>query len=119
MNCFHLAKNLNPSGRSCVMLLAGMSLLNLTVAAESWVSPALPKIPDRIYNVTNYGAIGDGVATNTAAIQASINAASAAGGGTVEVPAGIFLSGPLQLENHVNLRVDGTLRMLPLGKYPG
>ena len=40
------------------------------------VSPALPAIPARIYNITNFGALGDGVATNTAAIQAAINAAN-------------------------------------------
>lgn len=65
--------------------------------------------------------MGDGVATNTAAIQAAIAAASAVGGGTVEVPAGVSLSGPIRLASGINLRVDGgaTLRMLPLDKYPG
>jgi polygalacturonase len=81
----------------------------------------LPAIPAGICNVTNYGAIGDGVTTNTAAIQAAIDAADAKGGGTVEVPEGIFLSGPIHLANQINLRVDGgaILRMLPLGQYPG
>jgi len=61
------------------------------------------------------------VTTNTAAIQAAIDAADAKGGGTVEVPEGIFLSGPIHLANQINLRVDGgaILRMLPLGQYPG
>ncbi len=89
------------------------------VRAQSWIAPALPKIPDGIFNITNYGAIGDGVATNTSAIQAAIAAASQAGGGTVEVPAGIYLSGPLRLASRINLRVNGTLRMLPLAQYPG
>ena len=74
-----------------------------------------------LQRVTNYGAIGDGVATNTVAIQAAIDAASTAGGGTVEVPAGVFLSGPIHLASQINLRVDegATLEMLPLDKYPG
>jgi polygalacturonase len=85
------------------------------------VNPALPDIPSASFNVTNYGAIGDGMATNTTAIQSAIDAASAAGGGTVEIPAGIFLSGPLRMASRINLRLDpnAILRMLPLEKYPG
>ncbi len=94
-------------------------MLNALAKAQLFVTPALPEIPQKTFNITTYGAIGDGVATNTAAIQAAINAASAAGGGIVEVPAGIFLSGPIQMASHLNLRVQGTLRMLPLGQYPG
>ncbi len=63
--------------------------------------------------------MGDGVVTNTVAIQTAINAANADGGGIVEVPAGVFLSGPLEMASQVNLRVNGTLRMLPIDKYPG
>ena len=95
----------------------------MVVAARTQLSavPALPVVPDAIYSITNYGALGDGVTTNTAVIQAAIDAASSAGGGTIEVPAGVFLSGPIQLASRINLRIDGgaTLRMLPLDKYPG
>jgi polygalacturonase len=91
----------------------------LVVSAQASVAPAMPVIPSGIYNVTNYGATGDGVATNTSAIQAAIDAASAAGGGIIEVPAGTYLSGPLKMAGKIDLRVDGTLRMLPLDKYPG
>ncbi len=85
------------------------------------VNPALPQIPETVFCVTNYGAVGDGTATNTAAIQSAIAAASAAGGGKVEIPAGIFLSGPVKLDNRINLHLDAgcILRMLPLEKYPG
>src|SRR5471030_2355818 len=101
-----------------ILIFGGLVVFNLPAKAQSWVAPALPVIPSGVYNITNYGASGDGVATNTAAIQAAIDAATGAGGGIVEVPAGIFLSGPLRFASQINLRVDGTLRMLPLGKYP-
>ena len=93
--------------------------LNPSAKAQSFVTPALPEIPGRTFNIASYGALGDGMATNTAAFRAAIRAASAAGGGIVEVPAGVFLCGPIQMASRINLRVSGTLRMLPLDKYPG
>ncbi len=95
--------------------------LGLIVKAQAAVNPALPVIPTNIFNITDYAAIGDGVTTNTSAIQSAINAASAAGGGVVQVPAGTFLCGPIQLASKANLHLEAgaILRMLPLGKYPG
>ena len=90
-------------------------------AQTSFVPPALPVVRDAVYNITNYGAIGNGVATNTAAIQAAIRAAVQDGGGTVEMPPGTFLSGPLEMADHIRLHLDrgAVLRALPLDKYPG
>jgi hypothetical protein len=88
-------------------------------------APVLPSInTNNVFNATNapFGAIGDGVTTNTAAIQNALNAAArAAGGGTVEIPAGVFLCGPLNFSNYVNLQLDAgaVLRLLPLDQYPG
>ena len=104
------------------IVLASASFCSTPVAnAQSTVHPALPVIPIGVYCITNYGALGDGVTTNTAFIQAAIDAALTNGGGTVEVPAGIFLSGPLRLGSQINLHLaaNATLRMLPLDKYPG
>ncbi len=67
-----------------------------------------PVIPATVLNVTNYGALGDGTTTNTAAIQHAIDAASTAGGGTVLIPDGRFLTGPFTLASHINLHLaDG------------
>jgi polygalacturonase len=103
--------------------VTGMGLLFILVSvARAYAqSPALPVIPANSLNVTNYGAVGDGNTDNTAAIQNAINAAFAAGGGTVEFPSGVFLSGPLSLSNGINLQLDvgAVLRMLPYGSWPG
>ncbi len=101
------------------LLFTGLLGLAMRAGAQSFHAPALPKIRGTIYSITSYGAVGDGVATNTSAIQAAVDAANADGGGIVEVPPGIYLSGPIQLASGINLEVDGTLRMLPLAKYPG
>jgi polygalacturonase len=102
-------------------LSAVVSSLVLIVKAQAAVNPALPEIPTKTFNITNYSAIGNGVATNTAAIQSALDAAAAAGGGTVVIPTGTFLSGPIQFKSRINLHLDAgaLLRMLPLDKYPG
>lgn len=66
----------------------------------------LPVIPDAVFNVTNYGAIGDGGTPDTVAIQKTIDACSAAGGGKVLVPAGNFLTMPFKLASGINLHLD-------------
>ncbi|MGA2788531.1 MAG: glycosyl hydrolase family 28 protein [Verrucomicrobiota bacterium] len=106
------------------LLLSAAGLLSLVMATLA--QPALPNInTNNIFNITNYGAVGDGVITNTTAIQAAIAAAAAAtagvGGGTVEIPGpGTYLCGPLTMQSKVNLQIDtnATLLFLPENKYP-
>jgi polygalacturonase len=68
-------------------------------------SPALPVIPTNTFSVSQYGAVGDGETMDTAAIQRTIDAAAQSGGGIVSVPEGRFLTGPLTLAGHINLRL--------------
>jgi polygalacturonase len=71
-----------------------------------------PEFPDREFDVTEYGAHGDGSLLSTDAIGKAIAACSEAGGGRVIVPPGVFLTGAIHLKTGVNLHVsDGaTLR---------
>jgi polygalacturonase len=80
----------------------------------------LPVIGPQSFSVTAYGAKGDGTTDDTAALQAALDAAGAAGGGTVAVPAGTFLSGPIVLHNatRLDLAAGSILEMLPMSRYP-
>ena len=59
-----------------------------------------------ILNVKSFGAVGDGVAMDTATLQAAIDACTQAGGGTVWVPAGNYVAGTLHLKSNVTLSLD-------------
>lgn len=66
------------------------------------------------YNVKFYGAVGNGVTDDLAAINAAISAASANGGGTVYFPAGTYIiSNTINLVSAVSLHGDGSGRRNP------
>ena len=98
--------------------LQGCRTLGLGGAATGWeMVPEIlarirpPSFPARDFDITQYGARGDGTTDCTAAFRAAIDACHAAGGGRVVVPAGRFLSGAIHLKSHVNLHVtkDATI----------
>ena len=55
--------------------------------------------------ITKFGAIADGQTLNTQAINAAIDACNKKGGGVVVVPAGLWLTGPIELKSNVNLHL--------------
>lgn len=65
-----------------------------------------PSFPNKTFNIVDFGAKKDGKTLNTEAIQKAIDACSKAGGGTVLVPKGTFLTGAIHLKNDVNLHVS-------------
>jgi polygalacturonase len=58
------------------------------------------------FDVKKYGAVGDGKTPDTAAINKAIEAAAAAGGGTVLFPAGTYLSYSIHLKSNITLYLD-------------
>ncbi len=66
----------------------------------------LPQFADRTFSVLDYGADPTGVALSTDAIQRAIDECSAAGGGTVVIPEGIYHTAPLTLKSNVRLYTD-------------
>lgn len=66
----------------------------------------VPSFADKNFSIKDYGAVGDGYTLNTEAFTKAIEACSDAGGGKVIVPAGLWLTGPIQLKSNVNLVVE-------------
>jgi polygalacturonase len=64
----------------------------------------------------SFGAVGDGVTDNTAAIQSAINACAKLGGGPVRLPLvgdkGTYLTGPISLASHIHLLLDKGVTLL-------
>ena len=59
-----------------------------------------------VFDVGKFGAVGDGVTLDTAAIQRAIDAAAAAGGATVLFPSGNYLSYSIHLKSNVGLHLE-------------
>ncbi|HEX5244046.1 MAG TPA: glycosyl hydrolase family 28 protein [Tepidisphaeraceae bacterium] len=104
-----------------VLIAAILSYALFAKADDDKRAPALPQITQGVFSISDYGAASSETADNAQAIQKTIEAAAAAGGGIVEVPAGEYLSGPLRLASGIELRINAgaTLKMLPMDRYPG
>jgi len=72
---------------------------SLTQHLKEW------NVPAGVFQVQDYGAVGDGKAINTAAIQKAIDACFVAGGGTVLVSNGKYATGTIELKSNVMLEV--------------
>jgi polygalacturonase len=64
-----------------------------------------PTFPDRNFDITQYGAVGDGTTDCSDAIRQAMTSCNTAGGGRVVIPAGKFLTGPIHLKSNVNLHL--------------
>lgn len=65
-----------------------------------------PIIPDTVFDIRNYGAVDGGYILNTIAINRTIQECHANGGGVVNIPEGIWLTGPIKLESKINLHLE-------------
>jgi len=80
-------------------LIPGLLLpvILIAFASAAHASPPL--------NVRDFGAAGDGVTKDTAALQKALDAAATAGGGEVDFPAGTYLTGSIELKSHVTINL--------------
>ncbi len=118
--------SLRPALAAC---LGGVISLSTPVrAADDWQTPLRTElvamadklsanlkpwpVPNRVFRAETYGAVADGQTLNTPALQKAIDACSAAGGGTVLLAKGDFVSGTLEIKSGVMLQVDKDARLL-------
>jgi hypothetical protein len=65
----------------------------------------------QVFNIADYGAKKDGAVPATDAFRHAIQAAHAAGGGTIYAPAGNYTSGPIEFFSNMTLDVDAGARI--------
>ena len=100
---------------SALALPSSLRALQRAGRADPWAradaivrSITIPRFPARDFEITSFGAVGDGAGSCTDAIRKAIAACRAAGGGRVVVPKGRFLTGAIRLDSGVNLHIaDG------------
>lgn len=66
----------------------------------------LPVFPDRQISITDFNATPGGTVSNTVAINKAIQELYRLGGGTVIVPKGVWLTGPITLRSNINLHLE-------------
>lgn len=96
------------------ILLAGLSIVFFGCASTA--KHAKKKTEEHkhksVFNVREYGASGSGTNLDSPAINQAIEAAAEAGGGTVLIPAGTYLSGSIRLKSNIHLVIDAGARIL-------
>ncbi len=80
-------------------VVGGIGYLSL----PSWACAA---VAPTSFSVRDYGAVGDGKTLDTAAVNKTIDAAAAAGGGTVIFPAGSYLCYSVRLKSNIALYLE-------------
>jgi len=66
----------------------------------------LPAFKQDTFNIADFGAKNDGVQLASVAINKAIDACNAKGGGTVLIPEGFWLTGPIVIKSNVNLHIS-------------
>ncbi len=64
-----------------------------------------PRFKRDTFNIINYGAVADGMTLNSVAINKAINECAQKGGGTVLIPRGSFVTGPIIMKSNINLHL--------------
>jgi polygalacturonase len=91
-------------------------LLATFTAAAQWNKklPVVisPKFKKDTVSIVKFGAVPDGNTLNTKAINNAIETLAKRGGGVVLVPAGLWLTGPIELKSNINLHIAASATLL-------
>jgi len=90
--------------------VAGSGLL-ATISADAQPN-ADKNLGAKTYNIRDFGAKGNGVTIDTIALQAAIDACNKDRGGTVLVPAGVFVIGTIEMKSNVTLHLAAEGKLL-------
>ena len=71
-----------------------------------------PVFKNKTYLITDFGAVADGKFNNTEAFRKAIKMCTENGGGVVSVPFGKYYTGPIHLDNNVNLNLQEGAELL-------
>ncbi|MFI5377988.1 MAG: glycoside hydrolase family 28 protein [Tepidisphaerales bacterium] len=102
----------NSLGRLGVICLVCLQAMLLGACNAARAADGVPPAAKTVYNVRDYGAVGDGKALDSPAINRAIDACAAAGGGTVCLPAGTYVSGSIHMKSNINLLIDAGATLL-------
>src|SRR5512139_3446696 len=83
-----------------------LTVLCLTLSGAVVLAQPGVQTQGSLFNVRSYGAAGDGKQLDSPAIDRAIEACAKAGGGTVYLPAGTYLSGSIHMKSNVHLYLD-------------
>src|SRR6202522_807177 len=91
-----------------MLKLGGIGMATSAVTLPAFAAGRLssPASTPILFDIRTYGAVGDGKTVDTPAINKAIEAAAAAGGGTVLFPAGTWLCFSIRLKSLVTLYLD-------------
>ena len=90
-------------GAAGSVAMAALSSSAIAAKPSLFMPPALPRFASLRLAITDFGAVGDGSTKNTLAFQQALDRCAVLGGGTVEVPAGRFVTGTVFLRSKVCL----------------
>ncbi len=68
--------------------------------------PEGPSIPSRRVSLNEFGGKGDGITLNTEAFAKAISHLTTLGGGHLDIPAGIWMTGPVALKSNIDIHID-------------
>ena len=66
----------------------------------------VPEFPSNEVSIRDFGGVGDGITLNTEAFAKAMDALSKKGGGTLNVPSGVWFTGPIVFKSNIDLHLE-------------